>query len=625
MEPEALNRLMQKSKISYELVNPDYEEWLNTGALDVESVELLKLYASLNTLEKVEMIRKNELVSKIFLNATYATGPGLLRSYSLQHLADVCRGMFWAVTGEVSAVGSGSPCRPGFRYGGRSTSSRAWSAQYWSPGVCMPQPHPCPPPRPTPWRWANTTTGRVGPLVDNGIYDILLKILDGRDVFSIYYDIATHERDKRIVEKTLYLLTGLFARPARFTAVGSAPLPSRANMAYGHVGPSGASHRPDPRLDGGAHLYSYIVFYPLVRWPPRPAPGRPYYLSYGQHDPNGPFCPDLALANPRTGFVAHGRGCFSDDQVDSVVKLLLKLSIDPYAKLHALSNLRGLSGFCRPYDQGRMGGAVAWPGHAGCMALAAVSDQKNHALVQNPAVLALLRAGLGRESPPNTQYKCVFCVWLVSRSEEYLQVLLTNELVRLLCELLAATKVEKVIRICLLVFGNLLGNAQCLEVMVETNVLQTLTLLAYDKWHDDELYDNIHRLHAQLENKTFKLSNFERYCAELATGLLRWSILHSEKFWLLHNEKFEQDEFVHISKLVELLDSSDATTVSIACFDLGEFARLYRNGKRICKKFKVKDKVMDLITNKDRDIARQAMLCAQKLMVQHWQQVSTLA
>ncbi|UKK02467.2 vacuolar ATP synthase subunit H [Theileria orientalis] len=427
MEPEALNRLMQKSKISYELVNPDYEEWLNTGALDVESVELLKLYASLNTLEKVEMIRKNELISKIFLNATYATGPGLLRSYSLQHLADVCR-------------------------------------------------------------------------VDNGIYDILLKILDGRDVFSIYYDIATHERDKRIVEKTLYLLTG---------------------------------------------------------------------------------------------FVAHGRGCFSDDQVDSVVKLLLKLSIDPYAKLHALSNVLQL--------------------------------KKNHALVQNPAVLALLRAGLGRESPPNTQYKCVFCVWLVSRSEEYVPVLHDNELVRLLCELLAATKVEKVIRICLLVFGNLLGNAQCLEVMVETNVLQTLTLLAYDKWHDDELYDNIHRLHAQLENKTFKLSNFERYCAELATGLLRWSILHSEKFWLLHNEKFEQDEFVHISKLVELLDSSDATTVSIACFDLGEFARLYRNGKRICKKFKVKDKVMDLITNKDRDIARQAMLCAQKLMVQHWQQVSTLA
>ncbi|UKJ89457.2 vacuolar ATP synthase subunit H [Theileria orientalis] len=426
MEPETLNKLMQKNKISYELINPDYEEWLNTGALDLESVELLKLYASLNTLEKVEMIRKNELISKIFLNATYATGPGLLRSYSLQHLSDICR-------------------------------------------------------------------------VDNGIYNILLKILDGRDVYSIYYDIATHEKDKKIVEKTLYLLTG---------------------------------------------------------------------------------------------FIAYGNGCFKDEEVESVVKLILKLSIDNYSKLYSLSNILQL--------------------------------KKYHNLVENESVLRLLKLNLSKDNVPNTQYKCVFCVWLLTRTEECIPVLHRNELVHLLCTLLASTKIEKVIRICLLVFNNLLKNAQCLEVMVEMNVIQTLTLLAYDKWNDDELYDNIHKLHMQLENKTFKLSNFERYCTELNTGVLKWSILHSEKFWLLHNEKFEQDEFIQISKLVDLLDSNDSTTVSIACFDLGEFARLYRNGKRICKKFKVKDKVMDLITNKDRDIARQAMLCAQKLMVQNWQQVSTV-
>nr|PVC53203.1 vacuolar ATP synthase subunit H [Theileria orientalis] len=428
MEPETLNKLMQKNKISYELINPDYDEWLNTGALDVESVELLKLYASLNTLEKVEMIRKNELISKIFLNATYATGPGLLRSYSLQHLSDICR-------------------------------------------------------------------------VDNGIYNILLKILDGRDVYSIYYDIATHEKDKKIK--------------------GS----------------------------------------------------------------NSSLCSD----NDR--FIAYGNGCFKDEEAESVVKLILRLSIDNYSKLYSLSNILQL--------------------------------KKYHNLIENENVLRLLKINLGKENAPNTQYKCVFCVWLISRSEEYIPVLHRNELVHLLCTLLSSTKIEKVIRICILVFNNLLKNPQCLEVMVEMNVIQTLTLLAYDKWNDSELYDNIHKLHMQLENKTFKLSNFERYCSELNSGQLKWSILHSEKFWLLHNEKFEHDEFINISKLVDLLDSNDSTTVSIACFDLGEFARLYRNGKKICKKFKVKDKVMDLITNKDRDIARQAMLCAQKLMVQHWQQVAT--
>ncbi|BAM41576.1 vacuolar ATP synthase subunit H [Theileria orientalis strain Shintoku] len=467
MEPETLNKLMQKNKISYELINPDYDEWLNTGALDVESVELLKLYASLNTLEKVEMIRKNELISKIFLNATYATGPGLLRSYSLQHLSDICR-------------------------------------------------------------------------VDNGIYNILLKILDGRDVYSIYYDIATHEKDKKIVEKTLYLLTG------KKTSIC---------------------------IEKGSN--SSLCSDNDRNW-----------SRYRQR-------------LPKQGFIAYGNGCFKDEEAESVVKLILKLSIDNYSKLYSLSNILQLKTLTHP------------------------NSEKYHNLIENENVLRLLKINLGKENAPNTQYKCVFCVWLISRSEEYIPVLHRNELVHLLCTLLSSTKIEKVIRICILVFNNLLKNPQCLEVMVEMNVIQTLTLLAYDKWNDSELYDNIHKLHMQLENKTFKLSNFERYCSELNSGQLKWSILHSEKFWLLHNEKFEHDEFINISKLVDLLDSNDSTTVSIACFDLGEFARLYRNGKKICKKFKVKDKVMDLITNKDRDIARQAMLCAQKLMVQHWQQVAT--
>lgn len=89
-------------------------------------------------------------------------------------------------------------------------------------------------------------------------------------------------------------------------------------------------------------------------------------------------------------------------------------------------------------------------------------------------------------------------------------------------------------------------------------------------------------------------SNFERYVLEVNTGALRWSILHSEKFWAVHFGKFEQDEFSIISKLVKLLyTSEDPTTIAVACFDLGEFARLYQNGKKICQKFGVKDRSCD--------------------------------
>lgn len=44
---------------------------------------------------------------------------------------------------------------------------------------------------------------------------------------------------------------------------------------------------------------------------------------------------------------------------------------------------------------------------------------------------------------------------------------------------------------------------------------------------------------------------------------------------------FENDEFRAIRKLVKLLDTTtDKTTLAVACYDLGEFARLHPAGKK---------------------------------------------
>ncbi|XP_954752.1 vacuolar ATP synthase subunit h, putative [Theileria annulata] len=435
MEPEILNKLMLKNKINYDLVNPEYDEWLITGALDTESVELIKHFTSLNSLERVEMVKKDNLILKILLNATYATGPGLLRLYSLQHIHDICR-------------------------------------------------------------------------IDNHIYNILLEILNHRDVYSIYYDIITHEKDKKIIQIILYLLTG--------------------------------------------------------------------FIAYNKNN------------------------IFNNEEIDNIINLILKLTINDYSKLYSLSNILQLS--------------------------------KYHVLIENESVLTLIKNNLDKEILPNSQYKAIFCLWLVSRTNKYIEYFYQQKVIHLLCNILSTTKIEKIIRISLLLFKNLLNNINCLQVIVEYNIINSLTLLLYDKWNDTELYDNLQKLLVQLENKLIKFSNYERYCNELNNGILKWSILHSgniiiltclEKFWMLHNEKFEQDEFINISKLINLLyTSDDSTTISIVLYDLGEFFRLYRNSKNICKKFKVKDKILDLITNKNRDISRQAMLCIQKLMVQNWQQVN---
>lgn len=147
-------------------------------------------------------------------------------------------------------------------------------------------------------------------------------------------------------------------------------------------------------------------------------------------------------------------------------------------------------------------------------------------------------------------------------------------------------------------------------------------MLEYDKWKDKELYGEIVRIYNQIELKIRKLTNIDRYLSELKTGALKWSQLHTEQFWSQNYTFFERDEFSNIARLVELLNSTDNVILAIACFDIGEFARRYHNGKQICKKFNVKARVMELTSSKDRDVAREAMLCLQKLIVHNWQQVA---
>lgn len=43
---------------------------------------------------------------------------------------------------------------------------------------------------------------------------------------------------------------------------------------------------------------------------------------------------------------------------------------------------------------------------------------------------------------------------------------------------------------------------------------------------------------------------------------------------------------------------------------------------RVCQGLRIKDKVMLLITSKDREVAGEALLCVQKLMLNNWQDVA---
>lgn len=214
-----------------------------------------------------------------------------------------------------------------------------------------------------------------------------------------------------------------------------------------------------------------------------------------------------------------------------------------------------------------------------------------------------------------TIYPGVFCSWLLTFNPSLLaQFTNAGGIVRV-CNVLRETKVEKVVRICIHTLLNCLPSDESVEIVIQQDAVHTLTLLEYEKWRDQELYQEIRGGLSALQQKIKLFSNFDRYCRELATGSLSWSFLHSEKFWHENILHFEENEFAAVKNLVLLLRSADPMTLAVACFDLGEFARLHPTGKKMVQKLKAKESIMLLMSHKDRDVAREALLCTQKMFL----------
>ena len=75
-----------------------------------------------------------------------------------------------------------------------------------------------------------------------------------------------------------------------------------------------------------------------------------------------------------------------------------------------------------------------------------------------------------------------------------------------------------------------------------------------------------------------------------------------------------------INTVVEMLDHEDDKVKSIACFDLGEFARYFSMGRQYLERLGVKEKIIKLM-GKDKssaDLKKEAITCYQKLLMNSW-------
>jgi len=233
---------------------------------------------------------------------------------------------------------------------------------------------------------------------------------------------------------------------------------------------------------------------------------------------------------------------------------------------------------------------------------------------------------------PNYQqiYEAVYLVWCLSFNPEVQQRLTEPKLIYNLCHILRRCNKVKVIRISLSALRNLLGVSKNNELMLSYGIMASLSLLKQKKWGDEELEANIKLIEETLEKKVDDLTSWDKYRNEVLASQLEWSPPHkSLKFWQENHLKFEEDNYLLLHKLKEILESSrDPKVQCIACWDIGEFVRVHPHGKLISKSLDLKHPIMNILNenrddkNEDEDVqklSKEALTALQKLMITNWE------
>jgi len=245
-------------------------------------------------------------------------------------------------------------------------------------------------------------------------------------------------------------------------------------------------------------------------------------------------------------------------------------------------------------------------------------------------IIKFLEVSVSFQSKDQIQYQLVCCLWLLTFNTEISQKIETTySIIPIVADILNATEKEKVKRICLALFRNLIEKPDDLDViranslrLLQFKLKKILELMNQAQISDPEIIDDVEFLSKKLDLLVNDVSSFDEYAAEVASSRLNWSPVHrSDKFWRENAPRLNENNFFLIKHLVKLLKdtATSPAVLEIAAFDIGEYVRYYPRGKSVIEQFDGKSAVMALLTHNDANVKHQSLLCVQKLMVHHWE------
>ncbi|XP_063365547.1 V-type proton ATPase subunit H [Cydia amplana] len=226
------------------------------------------------------------------------------------------------------------------------------------------------------------------------------------------------------------------------------------------------------------------------------------------------------------------------------------------------------------------------------------------------------------------QYQLVFCLWVLTFNPLLAEKMNKFNAIPILADILSDSVKEKVTRIVLAVFRNLIEKPEDGQVakehciaMVQCKVLKQLAILEQKRSDDEDIMNDVDFLNTRLQASVQDLSSFDQYATEVKSGRLEWSPVHkSAKFWRENAARLNERGQELLRTLVHLLErSQDPVVLAVACYDVGEYVRHYPRGKHVIETLGGKQRVMHLLSHEDPNVRYEALLAVQKLMVHNWE------
>ncbi|XP_057325767.1 V-type proton ATPase subunit H isoform X2 [Microplitis mediator] len=359
------------------------------------------------------------------------------------------------------------------------------------------------------------------------------------------------------------------------------------------------------------------------------------------------WSPFLNLLNRQDGFIMNMTSriiaklaCWSHAQMESAdlhfyltwLKDQLKLSSDAVQESHVYAEVvqDGV-----PTEPGEATDLQEMPSPnneyiqsvARCLQMMLRVDEYRFAFISVDGISTLLSVLSGRVNF-QVQYQLIFCLWVLTFNPLLAEKMNKFNVIPILADILSDSVKEKVTRIILAVFRNLIekvGDRQVAKehciAMVQCKVLKQLSILCQRKFDDEDITEDIEFLNDKLQASVQDLSSFDEYSTQVKSGRLEWSPVHkSSKFWRENASRLNEKNYELLRILVHLLETSkDPLVLSVASFDIGEYVRHYPRGKHVIEQLGGKQRVMQLLSHEDPNVRYEALIAVQKLMVHNWE------